>query len=130
MALLTVLQQTTKIFSIDPFKACDAFHADEEKQTNQIFLPHQQSSLQPISLSAVVKTLPLLSYSFAAPPDVAVAIQRALTLARNDLRHRMQRASLQQKLSSPRLTEACELARRALRKGMYRSRYRPKSSPS
>jgi hypothetical protein len=35
----------------------------------------------------------------------------------------MQCASLQQKLSTPRLTEACELARRAFRKGMYHARY-------
>jgi hypothetical protein len=43
---------------------------------------------------------------------------------------RMQRASLQLKLSTTRLTEACLLARRTLRKGMYHTRYRPQSSPS
>jgi hypothetical protein len=93
-------------------------------------LPRYQSSLEPISLSAVVETSPLLSCSFAAQLDVDVAIQRTGTLARNDLRHQMQRASLRKKLSTPRLTEACELACRTLRKGMYHSRYRPKSSPS
>jgi hypothetical protein len=34
----------------------------------------------------------------------------------------LQRASLQQKLSTPQLTEACELARRTLRKKMYHGR--------
>jgi hypothetical protein len=75
-------------------------------------------------------TLPLLCCSSAAPLDIDVAIQRARTLARNDLCHRMQRLSLQQKLSTPRLTEACALVRRELRKGMYHARYRPQLSPS
>jgi hypothetical protein len=94
---MTFLQQTTKIFSIDPFKACDLIHADEEKRTNPKRLQRYQSSLEPMSLSAVVETSPLLSCSSAAPLDIEVAIQRARTLAHNALRHRMQRANLQQK---------------------------------
>jgi hypothetical protein len=37
-----------------------------------------------------VETSPLLSCSSAAPLDIDVVIQRARTLARSDLRHRMQ----------------------------------------
>jgi hypothetical protein len=130
MALVTFLQRTTKIFSMDPFKACDSLHTDDETRTNQKRLRSQHSPLELFFLNAVVETSPLLCCSSAAPLDIYVAIQRARTLARNDLHHRMQHASLQQKLSTPRLTEACELARRALRKGMYHARYRPQLSPS
>jgi hypothetical protein len=58
MALMTLLQRTTKIFSMDPFKAGDVLHADEETRTNQKRLPRQHSPLEPIFLISVVETSP------------------------------------------------------------------------
>jgi hypothetical protein len=39
MAQVTFLQRTTKIFSMNPFKAGDVLHVDEETRTNQKRLP-------------------------------------------------------------------------------------------
>jgi hypothetical protein len=86
MALMTFLQQTTKIFLILLIQPWRVLH----------YMQMETSSL--------------LSCSSAAPLDIDVVIQRERTLARNDLRHRMQRASLQHKLSTPRHADACELA--------------------
>jgi hypothetical protein len=51
-------------------------------------------------VAAAVGPLPHHPQSIV-PLDIEEAIQRARTLARNDQRHRMQRVSLQQILSTP-----------------------------
>jgi hypothetical protein len=88
MALMNFLQQTTKIFLLIHSRHVTYFMQMKKKEPIK----------KRFSLSAAVETSPLLSCSSATPRDVDVAIQRACTLARNDLRHRIQRAKLRKKL--------------------------------